>query len=294
MSARSIAKFTVKFGKVVSFAAKAYVATDDPGDATTMRQLHGACGTPIHRHDHCDKCNADVAFSDIVKGVDNGDGTFTVLTKEELDSIKPESSDVIEIESFVNAADIDSIYVRTTNYITPDGKAALDAYALLSALCASENVAGQGQWTVRGREHNVIIRIVNGTLAVQTMRTVNEVRDPLELPGFVANGAVTLKAEVMSIGKQLVKSMMGTFDATEYEDSFAKDFAALVAAKKSGAVNATPKLTPKQTAAASDLLSALKESLKDKPAKRAKVAKPSTGSGPKSTKGKGKASEATA
>lgn len=281
MSARAIWKGTLSFG-LATLPVKVYKATDDPGDATATRMLHNDCKTPIHQHLHCDKCNKDIGYGDTVKGVDNGDGTFVVLSKDELDSIKPESSDVVALTSFVKAADIDSIYVRDTYYVTPDGKAGQDAYALLVGLCA-EGFAGQGSWTIHGREHNVIVRPVDGTLMVQTMRTVNEVRSADQLPGYVAPGAVVVSKGMMDIGRQLRDAMAGTFDATEYEDSYADEFKKLVAAKKSGAVAVAPALK-KVPAATGDLMAALQASLKDKP-KRARVAKPTVGSGPKRTKG---------
>src|SRR5579885_42017 len=162
MSARAIWKGTLSFG-LATMPVKVYKATDDPGDATATRMLHKDCNTPINQKYHCEKCAKDLGYHDTHKGVDNGDGTFVVLTKDELDSIKPESSDVVARTSFVPASSINSIYVRDTYYVTPDGKAAQDAYALLVSLCA-EGFAGQGSWTYSGREHNVIVRPFEGTL----------------------------------------------------------------------------------------------------------------------------------
>jgi DNA end-binding protein Ku len=271
MSARAIWKGSLSFG-LVTVPVKAYKATDDPSSETGLRMLHATCNTPINQVTRCTKCNVDVPYSDIIKGFAQDDGTFVVLSKEELDSIKPESSDVIRIESFVKVTDIDSLYVRDTYYLSPDSGAS-ESYALLRAACDSEGLAGQGQWSVYGREHNVIVRACNGGLAVQMMRTVNEVRPMDVLPGYQAANALTLNPAMFKLAKQLITANVQAFDHTDYEDGYVTEFKALVTAKISG-VPQPGKPVAKATVPAGDLMAALTASLAHKAPAKKRVAKP--------------------
>lgn len=281
MSARAIWKGTLSVG-LVNLAVKAYKAYDEPGDESAMNLLHNTCYTKVNQKLHCVKCAKDIDYADTVKGFQTADGVFVVLSKDDLDSIKPDSSDVISVESFVDMADVDPLYVRETHYLAADGKAASDAYALLASVCATKEVAGQGRWTVYGREHNVLVRVVNGSLAVSMMRTVNEVRDQDQLPGYQAPGAVKITPQMMKIASTLIDGMMSTFDQTEYEDGYEHDFKALVAAKIAGtAVSAKP---TRAHVSSGDLMAALTASLESKAPPKAKVAKASVGSGPKRSK----------
>src|SRR5437868_14884044 len=101
MSAKAIWKGMLSVGPLVSIPIRAYKATDDASDDIKMNELHATCKQPATRKNFCAKCNVDVPYSDIVKGVPQGDGTWVVLGKEDLARIRPESSDVLAAEPFV-------------------------------------------------------------------------------------------------------------------------------------------------------------------------------------------------
>jgi DNA end-binding protein Ku len=115
MSVRSIWTGTLSFG-LVSFGVKAHKATDEA--KTGMHQFH-SCGHPINQKNVCVKCNTDVAYSDIVKGV-TVNGATVLLTKDELDAIKPETADSIAVEGFVPLDSIDPLYVDASYFLAPE------------------------------------------------------------------------------------------------------------------------------------------------------------------------------
>jgi DNA end-binding protein Ku len=68
---------------------------------------------------------------DIVKGYQLDKDQFIEVTKEELEEIALESTRTIEIDEFVDKADIDPRYLIRPYYIRPDGKVGHDAFAVI-------------------------------------------------------------------------------------------------------------------------------------------------------------------
>lgn len=269
MSARSIWSGTLSLG-IVSVGVKAYKATDEPSAETSMRQLHGTCNHPINQTIHCNHCKTDIAYSDIVKGVEVAKDTFVVLSKEELDSIRPDSTETIVVESFIDVASIDPLYVASSYFLAPD-KGQAQAYVLLHAAMVQKGKAAQARFTIYGREHIATIRTMGSGLVLQLMRSKNEVRDMSVLPTFVAPGAVLVDPAQLALAGRLVDMYAGTFDVTQYEDQYVADFKALVASKVAGQpvpVKAGTVAAPKTV----DLMAALKASLAVKAPKKLKKA----------------------
>ena len=286
MSAHAIWTGALSFG-LVTIPCKAYKATDEPNAETSLNELHN-CGNgkyaPANRKQHCLACAKDILASDIVKGIKQADGSYVIISKDELATIKPSSSDTIVVESYVKINTIDSLYVRDTWYLTASTGAAKEAYATMAAAMLAEGTAAQGRWTVYGRSHNVIIRPFGSVFAIQQMRSVNEVREAEELPGFQAAKSITINPASLKMARMMVTNSLAEFDATEYEDEYVADFKALVAAKVSGKVIAGAPAA-KVVMPTADLMAALTASLAGVKTVVKKTAKPSVGSGPKSSKG---------
>ena len=273
MSVRSIWTGTLSFG-LVSFGVKAYKATDEPSAETGMRQLHNACSHPINQKTvcfHCDPAGANVPYSDIVKGVEQG-ANFVILSKEELDSIKPESSESIAVEGFIPVNSIDPLYVANSYFLAAE-KGQQEAFVLMHAAMVEQGKAAQARMTIYGREHIVTVRPMGSGLVLQLMRSKNEVRGMENLPTYIAPGAVSVKPEMLALANQVIGSMTADVpDYTEYEDAYVADFKALVASKASG--EALPVKPAKAAAPKADLMAALKASLAasaPKPVKKVKA-----------------------
>ena len=82
----------------------------------------------------------EVEYADIVKGYEIEPGNYVVIEPDELSALSPERSSAIELEAFIDAAQIDPIYYDA-NYFAMPGKGADTAYALLRDAMAAENRA---------------------------------------------------------------------------------------------------------------------------------------------------------
>ena len=63
-------------------------------------------------------------MSEIAKGYEFEKGRYVVMTEEDMSKVRPESTRVIDLVQFTDAAAIDPIYVERPYYLAPDGKMA--------------------------------------------------------------------------------------------------------------------------------------------------------------------------
>jgi DNA end-binding protein Ku len=73
----------------------------------------------------------DLERRNLVKGYEFKKNTYLILTDEDLDSVKVESSSIMAIEKFVAADSVDPIYYDASYYLAPDDEAGMDVYAVL-------------------------------------------------------------------------------------------------------------------------------------------------------------------
>src|SRR5215472_7703355 len=81
----------------------------------------------------------EVQRRDLVKGYEFRKEQYLLLSDEDFDSVKVESSSVISIEKFVPVNSIDPIYYASSYYLAPDGDAGRDVYAVLLRAIAETN-----------------------------------------------------------------------------------------------------------------------------------------------------------
>jgi DNA end-binding protein Ku len=255
MAARSIWKGDLSVG-LVTVPVAAFVATDS-GPSTSTSWLHKACHQPIAQKKTCAACHAgDIEMSDIENGVKQSDGSYVIVTKEELAALKTRSSDVIAVEAFVSADDVDSLYVDATYYLAPSKPT--PGFALLREAMTEQGLVMTGKLSLYGRERRVAIRPMGTMLALQLLRTHAEVRDVTALPHQDV-AAVPVDAQQLALMKQLMGMYAGSFNPTAYEDGYVKAFHAMVEAKRTGAV--MPAAPVPQAAPVVDFMEALKRSL---------------------------------
>ncbi len=180
-----------------------------------------------------------------------------MVEKEELDSLAPKASHTIDIEDFVDIAEIDPIYFDTPYYVMVDEKAAKPYRLLVDAMTELGKVA-IGRVVIRAKERLVAIRPVDGMLCVETMRYADEIVDRATLG--LPEEDIELTDREVSMARQLVETLAGDFEAAKYHDEYREQLLALIDRKAAGEtiVAAAPVEAP---APVIDLMAALEASL---------------------------------
>ena len=153
-----------------------YPATSE-SEKISFNQLNRQTG---HRIKYL-KVDADtgeeVPNEDIVKGYKLDKDTFIEVTKEELEEIALESTRTIEIDEFVDKADIDPRYLIRPYYLRPDGKVGHDAFAVIRETIREMDKVAIGRVVLTNREHIIALEPMDKGLVGTLLRYPYEVRD---------------------------------------------------------------------------------------------------------------------
>src|SRR5260221_3960404 len=172
MAARATWKGFLKIS-LVNIPIKVFPATESSG-TISFNQLHGECRSRIQQKRWCPQCNREVPNAEIVKGYEFEKGRYVVLSDEDFDNVRPESTRVIDLVQFADESAIDPIYVDRAYYLSPDGPVASDAFAVVRD--GMKGKVGVGKLALYGREYLVAVRPKERGLVMYTLRHTSEIR----------------------------------------------------------------------------------------------------------------------
>jgi DNA end-binding protein Ku len=220
---RSIWKGSISFG-LVNVPVKVYSATESHD--VSLHQVHEKDGGRIRYQRKCEVCGKVVAYEDITKAYDDGTNTV-VLTEEELKSLPAESNHDIEVVEFVPAKQIDPIRLDKAYFLEPDARAIKPYTLLRRALEETERIAVVS-FALRQKTRLAVLRIHEGVILLQTMLWDDEVR---EADFDVLDEVPRISAKERDMAAQLVNSLSGDFDPTQFTDEYQEQLRTLVEAK---------------------------------------------------------------
>lgn len=248
---------------LVNIPVRLYTAAE-PGATIGFNQLHDKCGTRINMKRWCPQCEQDVPWEHIVKGYEFQKGRYVVMEDGDFDKVRLETSEAIRLVEFVDADQLPSLYVERAHYMTPDGKVAAEAYAVMRE--AMQGKVGIGKLVQSGRERIVAVQPWDRVLVVYTLYYADEVRSAEKVPGLEAIPSDVSEAE-LKLARQLIDSVSSDFDLSAYKDEYRTALMQVLEQKVAGQ-EVTATYTP-ETPQVIDLMDALKASL-DKAGKAAK------------------------
>src|SRR5437868_5794495 len=115
---KSVWTGAISFG-LVTIPIRLYSAVQEHLFGFTL--LCKKCHTPIHYKRWCERCAKEVAWTDVVKGIELKKGKYLILTQQLIKTLKPTKTDTINITEFVDAALIEPIYFDHHYFAAPAG-----------------------------------------------------------------------------------------------------------------------------------------------------------------------------
>ena len=125
---------------------------------------------------------------DLVKGYEFRKDQYLLLTDEDFDSVKVESSSVMAIEKFVEVDSIDPIYYASSYYLAPDGDAGRDVYAVLREAIAETGRVALARVVIGQRERTIAVRAMPGGLVAHTLDEQRDINDARSILGDARRG----------------------------------------------------------------------------------------------------------
>ena len=234
----------------------------------SFRMLHRECGTPIKQKRYCPVHERDLGPDEIVKGWEVAKGQFVIVEDEEIEALQAQDdSRSIEINRFVDAAQVDPIFFDRTYFLVPaTAPAARRPYVLLLNAMRETGMAALGRFVQQGREKLCLIRPKGDALALETLFLSADVYSQAEIEEAVDE--TTVKDPELVLAQQVIESLSGEFDPSELQSDYRRDLRALLEAKLAGEeIAAAPE--PVEEAPVVDLMEALRRSVEE--AKSAKA-----------------------
>lgn len=223
-----------------------------------FHMLHQPDGVRIQQKRVCPVHDEEVSYDEIVKGYELSPERYVIIEPEELDALDPKANHTIDIEDFVDLADIDPLYFERGYYVVPDARSA-KAYALLVRAMEETQKVGIARFVMRTKEYLCAIRAKDNALILETMLYADELvsSDELALPGDELDEPTERE---LKMATSLVESLAGPFEPEKYSDQYREKVMALIEAKAEGNAIVTQ---PEQgePAPVVDLMAALEASL---------------------------------
>jgi DNA end-binding protein Ku len=173
----------------------------------------------------------EVPWDKIAKAYEYKDGNYVVLSDEELQSAAVAMTKIIEIEQFVDAAEIDPFYFEKPYYLVPE-KAGVKGYVLLRAALEKSAKAGMAKVVIRTRQYLAALFPRDEALVLNLMRFDQEVRKPdeFDLPSHdLRQHKVTAKE--IELAAQLINGMTSEWRPAEFQDEYRSQLTKLIQRK---------------------------------------------------------------
>jgi DNA end-binding protein Ku len=224
-----------------------------------FHQLHDKDNVRVEQRRFCSKENREVPWEEVAYSYDL-DGKQVVVTEEELNSVQPRKTRTIDIEAFVDLADVDPIYFDHPYYLTPagDSEGTLRAYRLLvETMGRSERVA-LGRLVMRAKEYLVAVRVREGVLALTTMLFHDEIRPAGDIP----TGGRKPTRQALERAIAIIQELSTDWNPESYTDCFRERLKRVIDEKRKGRRVRAPR-PEREPRPVPDLMEALERTLEN-------------------------------
>jgi DNA end-binding protein Ku len=228
---KSIWKGSIAFG-LVNIPVKLYSATESQSLASHMLQKKDLSRIRFQRV--AESTGKEVPAEEIVKGYEVEKNQYVILADEELREVAPERSTGIEIQAFVNEAEISSLYFEKP--LEPD-KGAGKAFALLREALMKTGKVGIAQFVLRNRDSLCMLKPHGQGLVLNALRFASEIRpmEELSLPS-----SEKISPSEIALAMKLIEGMADSFDPAKYKDTYTDEVQKLIEAKAKGQKREAP------------------------------------------------------
>jgi DNA end-binding protein Ku len=180
----------------------------------------------------------DAETGDVVESAQKGrgyelaKGEYVEIEREELDAVEIESNHTIDIDSFVPKDEIDKRYINHPYYIAPDGKAGIDAFAVIRDAMRNKDRVALARIVLTNREHVIAIEPLGKGLLGFTLRYPYEMRDEQEYFDDIPNPKIS--KDMVELASHILDSKAAHFDPSKFKDEYENALKTLVKRKAAG------------------------------------------------------------
>src|SRR3989440_1254764 len=250
---RAIWKGSISFG-LVYIPIAVYPATRE--EKLSFRQLRATDLSPIRYKKVADVDQKEVTADQIVKGFEYERGRYIVLSDEDFEKVRIESTHSIDITDFVDLGLVDPKFFYKPYFLEPQ-KGGEKAYALLHKALSGTGKIGIAKVVIANREYLAAVKPDGLFLVLELMHFATEVLTPEEL----TRPKTELNDKELKMANALIESMSSDWQPEKYRDEYRDAVMEMIETKaKNRALPAAPAAAPRSTNVV-DLVKVLQESI---------------------------------
>jgi DNA end-binding protein Ku len=254
MPARPISAGMISFG-LVSIPVRLFSAASPR--SVSFHLLHDKDKSRIQQRIYCPADDKIIDRSELVRGFEIEKGRYVTFTDEELKNLEAQSDHTIEITEFIPLAEVDPVYFESGYYLGCEAGSA-KAYRLLADAMAQAARVALATYTLRGKEHLVLIRPYAKGLMMHSMYYADEIRPVDEIDRGLN---VEAKPAELDLAKRLIADLtQKKFDPAKYHDHY-RERVIEAAQRKLEGQEVTEAPVEERKGKVIDLMAALKASL---------------------------------
>ncbi len=227
--ARPVWSGTISFG-LVSIPVKLFNAVRRR--SVSFNQLDERNMARIRYRKVNDETGEEVGDDHIVKGYEISKGRYVVVDPDELEAFMPAATKSVDLEEFVDLADIDPVYFDSAYHLAPDGPP--KPYVLLARAMEASGKVAIGRFVMRNKQYTAAIRAEDGRLVMSTLAYADEVVDPSDIDELQDLESIEVNDREVAMAEALVASLAADFEPEKYHDEYREEVMALIRMKAEG------------------------------------------------------------
>lgn len=293
MAGRPISAGMISFG-LVSIPVRLFTATSPK--SISFHLLHNKDKSRIQQKIYCPVDEKLIDRDELVRGFEIEKGRYVTFTDEELKALEARGDHAIDISEFIPLSQVDPIYFENGYYLGCESGSA-KAYRLLSEAMEESSRVALATYTMRGKEHLVLIRPYAKGLMLHTMYYADEIRAVDDVDRGLHAEA---RPAELDLAKRLIDDLtQKKFDPSKYHDNY-RERVVEAAQRKLEGQEVTEAPSEERKGKVIDLMSALKASLEKRgmsaehePAEREAAEREAAGAEHKSAKSRSRSTRTT-
>jgi DNA end-binding protein Ku len=201
----------------------------------------------------------EVPDEHIVKGYEVSKDRYVVVDPDDLEPFIPSATKTVDLEEFVDLADIDPVYFDSAYYVAPGTNP--KPYVLLARAMEESGKVAIGRFVMRNKQYTAAIRAQDGRLVMSTLAYADEVTDPATIEELDGLEEIDVSAKEVKMAEALVESLTADFEPAKYHDEYREQVLDLIRMKAAGEEFEVPEIAAEKPKVV-DLMAALEASVK--------------------------------
>ncbi len=254
---RAIWNGSISFG-LVNIPVKLFTAVSKK--SVQFHQLDARTGARVRQQRVSSVDGTEVPYDQIVKGYELHPGNYVIIEPGELDALDPEATHTIDLDAFIDLAEIDPIFYDSPYYLAPL-ETGRKPYALLVKAMEEEQKVGVARFVLRTKQYLAAMRAKDGVLLISTMVYPDEIQPTDAIEELDGLEDLSVSDRELTMARQLIESLSTSFSPDQYSDTYRQQVLDLIERKAAGEDVTSGPQEQREPAPVGDLVAALEKSV---------------------------------